>query len=68
MVFAKTEWLLFDQSDVVAKIKSSTREGAELWARRHEERTGNKLRLVRRDWSYADTEHEVRPSELGSLA
>lgn len=55
------EYLIFtDPDNERPSVTSPTREGAELWATRFQNRTGKKVKLVRRTWSYDDVEVEVR--------
>lgn len=60
----EVEYLLYTDPDSdLPSMKSSSREGAELWAARFERRTGRRPRLVRRRWYHDDVELELRDLE-----
>lgn len=59
----RIEYLIFMAGDAEPSIRSRTEEGAQLWAARHEQNTGTKVRLVRRTYTFSDTPLEVMSLE-----
>lgn len=59
----KVEYLIFFAGDAEPQVKSDTREPAEDWAIKYQQRTGQEVRLIRRTWTHTDTPLQIRQEE-----